>query len=128
LRALLELPPPANPPGYGVDYLLAPTSVGLRGVVPSSPSVSAPITLSWTWGGSVFSPKRLLFEWGAARFPGPMHKTSEVPRLNELFYFVFQGLAFFGGVADILVVPALFAAVGIFWTQGPSGWWYQLGT
>ena len=49
-----------------------------------------------------------------------------MPGLNELFYFVFQGLAFFGGVAGILVVPAPFAAVGIFWAQGPLGRWYQL--
>ena len=79
-------------------------------------------------GGSVSSPRRLLFAWGATRFPGPTHKASEVPGLNELFYFVFQGLAFFGGVAGILVVPAPFAAVGVFWAQGPSGRWYQLGT
>jgi len=47
-----------------------------------------------------------------------------MPGLNEFFDFILQGLALFGGVAGILMVPAPFAAVGIFWAQGPSGRWY----
>jgi len=119
---------PNEPSGYGVDYLLTPTSVGLWGVISSSPPVSTPITLSWARGGSVSSPRRLLFAWGTTRFAGTTHKASEVSGLNELFYFVFQGLAFLGGVASILVVSAPFTAVGVFWAQGPPGWWYQLDT
>ena len=104
----------AEPSGYGVNYLSASASVSLWGVVPSPPSVSTPVTLSWAWGGSVSSPRRLLLAWGATRLSGPTYKTSEMPGLNEFFNFIFQGLVLFGRVAGILVVPAPFAAVGIF--------------
>ena len=102
---------PSEPSDNGVDDLSAFTGVGLWGVV--SPSVSTSIAFSRSRGGSVPSPRSLFFARGTTCFSGTTYEASEVSGLNELFYLVFQSLAFLGGVADILMVPAPFTAVSI---------------
>jgi len=48
--------------------------------------------------------------------------------LDKLFYFVFQGLAFFGLVIGILMISAFLAAGSVNGAEAPPWWWHKFRT
>jgi len=122
IRALFELPPAAYPPTmeFMTSRPLLQLSLGGSSLLPRC-SRWRLSSLGCGLSSLVLPPCKRNAWWC-----GRPAQRAQVPCLNKLLYFVFQGLALLGRMTGVLMIPTFHATVGVIRTQSPSGWRDQL--